>query len=127
MSDQNRRDQQHFSSRLLGQYGEDRAQRWYLERGYVLLDRNWRCPDGELDLVLGRRDGDGSTIVFCEVKTRTNHRFGSPFEAVGRDKQRRLRQLALRWLDAHDVRVRHLRFDVAAVTSGRIEVLTDAF
>ncbi len=116
-----------YDHRRLGVYGEDRAQRWYLERGYILLDRNWRCPDGELDLVLGRGDGDGSTIVFCEVKTRTNHRFGSPFEAVGRDKQRRLRQLALRWLDARDVRVRHLRFDVAAVTSGRIEVLTDAF
>lgn len=116
-----------FDHRRLGAYGEDRALRWYLERGYALLDRNWCCPDGELDLVLGLGEAGGSTIVFCEVKTRTNHRFGSPFDAVGREKQRRVRRLALRWLDAHDVRARHLRFDVAAVTSGRIDVLTDAF
>ncbi len=127
MSDQNRRDQQHFSSRLLGQYGEDRAQRWYLERGYVLYDRNWRCSDGELDLVLGHVDGSEHTIVFCEVKTRTNDRFGSPFEAVGRDKQRRLRKLAVLWLAAHDTSAHHLRFDVVAVLSGRVEVLPDAF
>ena len=127
MSDQNRRDQQHFSSRLLGQYGEDRAQRWYLERGYVLYDRNWRCADGELDLVLGHVDGSEHTIVFCEVKTRTSHRFGSPFEAVGRDKQRRLRKLAVLWLAAHDTSAHHLRFDVVAVLSGRVEVLPDAF
>ena len=116
-----------YDQRLLGQYGEDRAQRWYLERGYLLYDRNWRCADGELDLVLGLVEGPVHTVVFCEVKTRTNHRFGSPFEAVGRDKQRRLRHLALVWLDEHDVRARDLRFDVAAVTSGRVEVLHDAF
>lgn len=116
-----------YDHRLLGEYGEDRAQRWYLERGYLLYDRNWRCPAGELDLVLGLVDDAGHTVVFCEVKTRTNHRFGSPFEAVGRDKQRRLRQLALRWLADHQVRGQHLRFDVVAVTSGRVEVLEGAF
>ena len=116
-----------YDHRLLGDYGEDRAQRWYLDRGYVLYDRNWRCADGELDLVLGLTDDGAHTIVFCEVKTRTNHRFGAPFEAVGRDKQRRLRHLAMAWLDAHQVRARRLRFDVASVTSGRVEVLQDAF
>ncbi|HPU40011.1 MAG TPA: YraN family protein [Microthrixaceae bacterium] len=127
MSDHNRPDRPTYSSRLLGQYGEDRAQRWYLERGYVLHDRNWRCSDGELDLVLGHVEGSEHTIVFCEVKTRTNHRFGSPFEAVGRDKQRRLRKLAMLWLAAHDISAHHLRFDVVAVISGRVEVLQDAF
>lgn len=127
MSDHNRPDRPSYSSRLLGEYGEDRAQRWYLERGYVLYDRNWRCADGELDLVLGHGEGVEHTIVFCEVKTRTNHRFGSPFEAVGRDKQRRLRKLAMLWLAAHGASARHLRFDVVAVVSGRVEVLQDAF
>ena len=65
--------------------------------------------------------------MFCEVKTRSTGRFGAPYEAVGRDKQRRLRRLALQWLAAHDLRAARLRFDVASVTSGRIEVLLDAF
>jgi putative endonuclease len=126
MSDE-RRPPRRFDHRRLGEYGEDRAQAWYLERGYVLYDRNWRCPDGELDLVLGLVEGSVHTVVFCEVKTRSTQRFGSPFEAVGRDKQRRLRNLALRWLEANDVRARRLRFDVVAVTSGRVEVLEGAF
>ena len=112
---------------LLGAYGEDRAQRWYLDRGYLLYDRNWRCNDGELDLVLGLVDGPTHTIVFSEVKTRSGLRYGSPFEAVGCDKQRRIRHLAMTWLDAHDVRAHHLRFDVVAVTGGRIEVIEAAF
>lgn len=112
---------------VLGAYGEDRAQRWYLDRGYLLYDRNWRCTEGELDLVLGLVDGPSHTIVFSEVKTRSSLRFGSPFEAVGRDKQRRLRRLAMTWLAAHHARAHHLRFDVVAVTGGRIEVIEAAF
>ena len=57
-----------YDHRRLGVYGEDRAQRWYLERGYVLLDRNWRCPDGELDLV-GRVKGNEGLVV-VEVRAR---------------------------------------------------------
>ena len=62
----------------LGRYGEVLAARHLVERGMVVLDRNWRCPLGEIDLVL--RDGD--TLVVCEVKTRTSHDYGSPHEAV---------------------------------------------
>ncbi len=109
----------------LGAHGEDLAERWYLERGYVLLDRNWRCPSGEVDLVL--RSVDEDVIVFCEVKTRSTGRFGTPFEAVGWDKQRRIRRIAVQWLTTHDVRSRRLRFDVAGVSGGRLEVIEDAF
>ncbi len=62
----------------LGRYGETLAERHLTGLGMVLLDRNWRCPDGEADLVLR----DGSTLVVCEVKTRSNHDHGSPHEAV---------------------------------------------
>ena len=62
----------------LGRYGEALAARHLVERGMVVLDRNWRCPLGEIDLVL--RDGD--TLVVCEVKTRTSHDYGSPHEAL---------------------------------------------
>jgi putative endonuclease len=81
----------------------------------VVLDRNWRVRDGELDLVLGR----DTTIVFCEVKTRRSDRFGAPVEAVTPRKQQRLRRLAAAWLaQRRDVAPggrAELRFDVAAV------------
>jgi putative endonuclease len=102
--------------------------RWYEGAGYEVLDRNWRCRDGELDLVVTR----GDTLVFCEVKTRASTRFGAPFEAVTPTKQRRLRTLALRWLAAHGTHHGTLRFDVASVTRTAadelaIEVLEAAF
>ena len=98
--------------RALGVAGEATVARWYEAAGYTVLDRNWRCREGELDLVLARE----RTVVFCEVKTRRGAAFGAPFEAVTITKQRRLRTLALRWLAAHaDRRAAELRFDVASV------------
>jgi putative endonuclease len=95
----------------LGQRGERIAARYLTDRGLRLLDRNWRCREGELDIVA--RDGDA--IVFCEVKTRREVGFGHPVEAVTRTKQRRLRLLAQRWLAAHEEHARDLRFDVVGV------------
>jgi putative endonuclease len=114
--------------RRLGIAGEDAVARWYETAGYDVLDRNWRCRDGELDLVVTR----GDTLVFCEVKTRAGTKFGAPFEAVTATKQRRLRNLALRWLAEHGTHRRTLRFDVASVTRTStdelaIEVLEAAF
>jgi putative endonuclease len=115
--------------RSLGVAGEELIARWYATSGYGLLDRNWRCREGELDLVLTR----AGTLVFCEVKTRRGVAFGAPFEAVTPAKQRRLRTLALRWLAEHpEHRVPELRFDVASVLAepGKqpvIEVLEAAF
>jgi putative endonuclease len=114
--------------RRLGAAGEDAVAAWYEAAGYRVVDRNWRCRDGELDVVVTR----GDTLVFCEVKTRASTRFGAPVEAVTATKQRRLRGLAARWLAAHDTRRRTLRFDVASVTRApdgelAIEVLEGAF
>jgi putative endonuclease len=105
-----------------GRWGEDLAARWYCGRGYEVIDRNWRSPRGEIDLVACR----GTTIVFCEIKTRATDRFGPPQSAVGFAKQRRLRVLAAEWLAAHD---RHgtVRFDVAAITGVHIDVVEGAF
>ena len=88
-----------------------------------MLDRNWRGSGGELDLVLGR---DG-TVVFCEVKTRSSTAYGHPAEAVDRRKQQRIRSLATQWLRQHHEPAAHLRFDVACVLNGRLEVLEGAF
>ena len=95
----------------LGSRGERIAAAYLTEVGLRVLDRNWRCRDGELDIVA--REGDA--LVFCEVKTRRAVGFGHPVEAVGRVKQRRLRTLAQRWLATHDEHAPDLRFDVVGV------------
>ena len=95
----------------LGAHGERIAAAFLTDAGLRVLDRNWRCRDGELDIVA--REGDA--LVFCEVKTRRGTGYGQPVEAVGRAKQRRLRTLAQRWLAAHDEHAPELRFDVVGV------------
>lgn len=107
----------------LGAAGEAQVAEWYIAKGFEVLARNWTCADGELDLVLRK----GRIVVFCEVKTRSTAAFGSPLHAVTRDKQRRIRHLAMAFLDAHPIRGRELRFDVAAVLPGSIEVVEAAF
>jgi len=99
----------------VGAYGERVAAQHLQEQGLVVLHRNWRCPDGEIDLVL--RDGD--EVVFCEVKTRLGTGFGTPAEAVTRRKVGKLRALANRWLDETGVHPGALRFDVVEVLPQR--------
>lgn len=117
----------------LGRYGEDRAARHYEAAGYTVVDRNWRTTTGELDLVVLRplASGAGTEVVVVEVKTRANDRRGSPFEAVGHAKQRRLRRLAAAWVAASRGALPpgrcEVRFDVVAVTGGRLEVVEAAF
>ncbi len=113
-----------FDHLRLGRHGEDRTAEWYSSRGYVVLARNWSCSDGELDLIVS----SGREIVFCEVKTRSSERFGSPLEAVNRTKQVKIRSLAMRWLsEAAPFRPTAIRFDVAAVIGSRVDVVVEAF
>jgi putative endonuclease len=111
----------------LGRSGEDLAATYYRRRGYRVLDRNYRCRGGEIDVVLQR----GGVIVFCEVKTRSTDRFGAPVEAVDPVKQHRVRRAAAHWLVARRPGPVEVRFDVfsAIVRSGRIEIacIPDAF
>jgi putative endonuclease len=110
--------------RSLGVSGEDAVADWYEARGYQVLARNWRCREGELDLVLR----DGRRFVFCEVKTRTTDAFGAPVEAVTKAKQMRVRRVAARWLeDQAPLRPREIRFDVASVLAGEVLVVEGAF
>lgn len=109
--------------RALGMRGEDAVAAWYEAQGYEVLARNWRCRAGELDLVVRR----GRTFVFCEVKTRSSDAFGAPVEAVTRQKQVKVRHLAARWLEDAPIRPTDIRFDVASVLAGEIEVLEGAF
>ncbi|MFV0256883.1 MAG: YraN family protein [Acidimicrobiales bacterium] len=104
----------------IGRAGEDAAAAWYEARGYRIVDRNWRSPRGELDLVVGCAD----LIVFCEVKTRRSDRYGTPAEAVDARKQAQVRRLAREWLATSEHHYRRLRFDMAAVDGrGHVEVI----
>jgi putative endonuclease len=107
----------------LGAAGEDLAAQWYKSNGYRVIDRNWRCREGEIDLIV---QGHG-VVAFCEVKTRSSQRFGSPFDAVDHHKQQRIRRVATLWLRESSVRSRRLRFDVVGVVAGEVEVRTNAF
>ena len=111
----------------LGRAVEERAAGWYRDQGYEVVDRNWRCSEGEIDLVAVRQRD--RLVVFCEVKARTSTAFGTALEAVTASKQARLRRLAALWLAAHPSRGRGkvLRFDVAAVQGGVLEVVEGAF
>ena len=111
------------ANRARGQYGEDRAARWYVDNGYEVLARNWRTHTGELDLIV-RRDDE---IVFVEVKARASLAFGSPLEAITPTKQRRIRALAAEWLRSSGSSGSRLRFDAVAVVGADVEVVEAAF
>lgn len=101
--------------RELGRRGEDAAAEYLEQQGYAIVDRNWRCRTGEIDLI-ARCDGDGrSAIVFCEVKTRTGLGYGGPLESITYAKGRRLRQLAGRWLAATGEQADDIRIDAVGV------------
>lgn len=95
----------------IGRFGEQLAAQHLEAAGLEILDRNWRCAEGEIDIVAV----DGGTLVVCEVKTRSGTGFGDPAEAVVGAKALRLRRLALRWLAAHELGWTDLRFDVVTV------------
>jgi putative endonuclease len=97
--------------RELGRYGEAYAARHLTEQGMVVLDRNWRCLAGEIDLVL--REGD--VLVVCEVKTRSSTAFGAPLEAVTPAKAERLQRLAAMWIEERGIRPAGVRIDVVGV------------
>jgi putative endonuclease len=103
------------ASDALGAYGERVAAAHLVDAGLAIVERNWRCDIGEIDIVA--RDGD--TLVVCEVKTRQGAEFGSPLEKVTRDKAERLRRLAARWIAQSGVRPLDVRIDIVGVVRPR--------
>jgi putative endonuclease len=97
---------------VLGRSGEQAAARYLESSGLRILDRNWRCADGEIDIVAAER----RVLVVCEVKSRSGTRYGTPLEAVSRAKRARLRRLAVQWLNAHGLRFDQVRVDVVGLT-----------
>ena len=112
----------------VGSYGERVAERHLREAGLEILARNWRCAEGEIDIVARERDA----LVICEVKTRSSLTFGAPAEAITRKKADKLRRLAYLWLQDHPGGGVDVRFDVVSVTRQRagaavVEHLRGAF
>lgn len=95
----------------LGKRGEAIAAAFLEDAGYEILGRNWRCGQGEIDLIAR----EGAELVFVEVKTRTSTAFGHPLEAITVQKLARLRRLARSWCQAHPGEYRDIRIDAVAV------------
>lgn len=106
--------------RTLGDGGEDLAVEFLRRAGMRVVDRNWRSPSGEIDIVAR----DGPTLVVAEVKTRTSVRHGHPVDAITPVKRRRLRRLGRAWAARHRVPAHPLRVDGVCVliTGGRVFV-----
>ena len=97
--------------KLMGQLGEEMAALMLEEKGYEILQRNYRCRFGEIDIIAIR----SNILVFAEVKTRSNSRFGEPAEAVTWSKQQKIRQTALHFLNTCEVRFHGVEFQVIEV------------
>ena len=113
--------------RRLGKRGEDVAARYLRRKGYKIVERNFRCTLGEMDIVAF----DGDTLCFIEVKTVSGKSYGPPEMAVDIKKQRKLSRVALAFLGQNGLNDTKARFDVVAITlsSGeeRLDLLKDAF
>lgn len=103
------------ASDALGKFGEQLAAQHLTACGMVVLDRNWRCAAGEIDIVA--RDGDA--LVICEVKTRRSLAFGHPLAAVTPIKLRRLRRLASEWITVRGIHARSVRVDMVGIITPR--------
>jgi putative endonuclease len=106
---------------FLGEEGERIAEHYLSTKGYRLVERNYRCPLGELDLIVL----DRGVIVFVEVKTRVDQSFGPPLESVHPRKQQKMIKTALWFLSQHKLHNRDARFDVVGISFGGKEPVVE--
>ena len=113
------------NKRKIGSYYEEKAADWLVAQGYRILERNFRCGQGEIDLIAAR----GNELVFVEVKFRTDHGYGFSQEAVDVRKQRRIRRVAEYYVMLHPQAERmDCRYDVAAFEAdGELRYFPGAF
>jgi len=112
---------------MTGRRGEAIAADYLKKHGYEILEKNFRCPLGEIDIIAR----DGQDLVFLEVKTRKSERLGYPEEAVDAKKQKKISRLASFYLQMKNLNISRARFDVVAVTlseaSGEVKLIKNAF
>lgn len=116
------------NNKILGAFGENMACEYLSECGYRVIERNFSCKTGEIDIIAVQ----GDSIVFIEVKTRSSEEYGLPSEAVSRAKQGRIVKTALYYLQSKKLFDYMCRFDVIEIAidegnSHRINLIKDAF
>lgn len=102
---------------IIGRLGETFAAEILRAEGYYIEARNFRCKLGETDIVASKED----RLVFVEVKTRRSNNFGPPEEAVNREKQRRMRNIAAYYTDCHGIHGKQISFSVIGINVNQIE------
>ncbi len=107
----------------VGACAETAATRLLHDRGYRIVERNYRCTAGELDVVAR----DGEVLVFIEVRSRSDAEHGHAAEMIDRRKQRQVSRVAAHYLTERDPSYDECRFDVVAITGGDIELIQDAW
>ena len=107
----------------LGAWGEERACELLKKNGLKIVERNYRCPSGEVDIIAR----DRKTLVFVEVKTRASEDYGEPSRAVDRAKQRHIPRTALYYIARHNWEDKPVRFDVVEVLPDEVRHIPDAF
>ena len=116
-----------LTGKRTGKKGEELAAAYLAETGYRIIECNYRCCFGEIDIVAW----EGDTLVFAEVKSRRTEAYGAPQLAVGRQKQDKISRIALNYLSEKHMHRHPARFDVVAVkllpAGTRIELIRDAF
>ena len=115
-----------LAKKILGREGEDRAAQFLKKQGYKILERNYRTPQGEIDLIALHR----GEVVFVEVKTRTNEAYGAPELAVNPRKQQRMIKAALVYIKYKKLHQVPCRFDVVAINTAaekEMDVIQNAF
>ena len=109
--------------KLLGRQGEQLVCKYLKKNGYKILEKNYVCKFGEADLICQKDDN----IVFVEVKTRTNVRYGMPSEAVGYAKQKKYKEIATYYCLIYKIQDKNVTFSVAEVLNGEINLISEAF
>lgn len=107
----------------VGATSEDRAVAHLVRQGYRIVERNYRCKLGELDIVAR----DGGVLVFVEVRSRRSAEYGSALEAVGWHKRRKVSRVAMAYLAHRKPRFDEARFDVVAITGTELVLIQDAW
>lgn len=107
----------------LGRKGEDISVKFLKKQGYKIMERNYRCSLGEIDIVAK----DKNILCFVEVKTRKTKEYGLPEEAIDGHKQKKLAKVALTYLKEKKIYKQDLRFDVVSVHPNHVELIKDAF
>lgn len=100
-----------YERHVIGRYGEDVAERYLKQKGYIIIGKNFSCRQGELDIIAK----DNEFLVFIEVKTRSNSMYGKPVEAVGKIKKQHMHKVAKYYLHINGLENKFVRFDVVEV------------